>query len=269
MASFKELASKKVGGIPVLYLAGAFVAILAIVAWKMKPSVDVSDPSEPVSETDGGAIDTDGDPDYSALTPTGTVTVVNPPVADTESTKQTNEDWERAAVDYLVESNQATPGVAQTAIHKYLEGSELTYEQGQLRDSAIRKLKTPPEPLVEIGTTGTAPAQRQFSNFPGKHTVKGSNDDGLTKLAALYYGRSETPYTTLLTAANPSLPRYGKYNVGTVVTIPAYTEPKYYVAGSQDAKTIAAKSSISTTSLSLLNPGMVFPVKRGTRVRVK
>ncbi len=266
MASFQEIASKKVAGVPVLYLAGGFVVILAIVAWKMKPTTT---DAGPVDEAQGVAPDlTDGAADYSGLATQGTVTVVQGTTTDTEAVKETNDSWERSAVDYLVEAGLATPSAAQAAIHKYLEGADLSYEEGQLKDAAIRKLKLPPEPLVSIGSIGTQPAQRQIGTLPGKHTVKGSNDNGLTKLAQLYYGRSDTPYTTLLTAANPTLPRYGQYNPGTIVNIPAYTEPKYYVAGSLDAKTIAAKNGISTTTLGLLNPGMSFPVKKGTKVRV-
>lgn len=265
MASFQELARKKVAGIPVLYLAGAFVTILAIVAYKMKPTS-----GEDLGSEDGGdqGDPTNGAADYSGQIGSGTVIVAPSTPDPVEADKPTNEEWGRSAVDYLVESNLATPSVAEAAIHKYLEGADLTFEQGKLKDAAILKLKLPPEPLVGIGSIGTAPAQRQFTSFPGKHTVKGSNDDGLTKIAALYYGRSETPYTTLLSAANTNLPRYGRYSPGTVVNVPAYIEPKYYTAGSQDAKTIAAKNGISTASLQLLNPGMSFPVKKGQKVRV-
>lgn len=264
MPTFQEIVSKKVAGVPVVYIAGAFVAVLVVVAIKMKPTVTAEDdatPNQPAEELDAAE-------DYSSLATTGTVTVVQAATPEAETTTATNEQWGRSAVEYLVSENMATPSEAEAAIYHYLQGADLSYSEGQLKDAAIRKLKLPPEPLPNVGTVGSQPAQKQIGILPGVHKVKGVNDDGLTKLAQLYYGRSDLPYTTLLSAANPKLPRYGHYAVGTTVNIPAYREPKWYTAGSRDAKTIAAKNGTTTQTLTLLNPGMVFPVKTGTKVRV-
>jgi hypothetical protein len=38
----KALMTRKVAGVPVIYIAGLFVAILAVVAWKMKPAAEPS-----------------------------------------------------------------------------------------------------------------------------------------------------------------------------------------------------------------------------------
>jgi hypothetical protein len=273
--NFSELAQRKVAGIPVLYLAGAFVAILAIVAWKMKPSV----PDDEVTGDEGTTPDnvpTDsGDPDaadYSGLVSQGTVTVVQGTQTPTDAVKQTNEDWERAAITYLVDAKLASPSAAQNAIHKYLEGVNLSYDEGKLKDAAITKLKLPPEPLVQVGTVGTAPAQKQFSNFPGRHTVKGPNDNTASKLAQLYYGNSAADRINTIAAANTKLgPASTSYSPGAVVSIPTWTTPytmtatKYYNTASK----IGSKNGLSAAQVVALNPGMVFPVKVGTKVRIK
>jgi hypothetical protein len=270
MASFQELAQKKVAGIPVLYLAGAFVAILAIVAWKMKPSVK----EDPAPDDESAAADsdpTDGAGDYSGLATQGTVTVVQGTQQPEEAVKATNEDWERSAVDYLVESNLATPSEAQNAINKYLAGSELTFDEGKLKDAAIRKLKLPPEPLATIGTVGTAPAQKQAGALPGKHTVKGSNDNTPTKLAQLYYGYSTSPYVLTIAAANSKLGTAAtNYTPGTVVSIPKYYPPRYHKVTSSTRwpSQVAKKNGVSYAQVTALNPSLSTPYKVGASVRV-
>src|SRR3954463_13562219 len=177
MASFQELARKKVAGVPVIYLAGGFVVILGIVAWKMKATSkeeatgDESTTTDSVPE-DGSSEATDMAGDYSGLNTNGTVIVAPQQTTTQEAVKETNESWERTAVSFLISDKHYTPGDAQTGIHTYLEGNDLTFAQGQMRDAAIAKLGLPPEPLTTIGTTGTAPAQKQFNNFPGSHTVR-------------------------------------------------------------------------------------------------
>jgi hypothetical protein len=273
MASFQEIAQKKIAGVPVLYLAGAFVAILAIVAWKMKPSTPPEEPRGDESTTPGNVPTDEGDVDYSGLATNGTVTVVQgTPATAQDAAKQTNDDWEREAVNFIVDSGLASPGVAQTAIHKYLEGSDLSYEEGQLRDAAIKKLKLPPEPLYTVGVTGTEPARRQAGTLPGAHTVKGSNDNTAAKLATLYYGNGDAIHAATITAANT---RYGPtgttYPAGTRITIPQWYTPYNYTATKtiNTATKIGAKNGLSAAQVQALNPSMKFPVSAGTKVRVK
>lgn len=270
MASFSELAQKKVAGIPVLYVAGAFVVILAIVAYKMKPAS--SEDSGPVDETQGESPDqTGGAADYSGLETQGTVTVVQGSPNTSEPVKATNDDWERSAVEYLIEAKLATPSDAQVAIHRYLEGADLTYEQGKLKDAAITKLKLPPEPLTTIGTIGNAPAQKQFSNYPGKHTVKGSNDNTPYKLAGLYYGSTNAEHANRIVASNAKLGPVGTtYSAGSVIYIPAWVTPRYYVITNTTRYpgAAAAKNGIPYDAFLALNPGLVAPYKVGSKVRV-
>jgi hypothetical protein len=271
MASFQEFARKKVAGVPVIYLAGGFVVILAIIAYKMNPPTS-GEESGPVDETDGSGPDqTGGAADYSGLATQGTVTVVQGSTSDAEVTKATNEDWGRSAVDYLIEANLATPSEAQSAIHKYLEGNDLTFEEGKLKDAAIRKLKLPPEPLVALGSIGLQPAQKQFSNFPGKHTVKGSNDNTPTKLANLYYGKSTSPYVLTISAANTTLgPASSNYTPGTVVNIPNYVTPRYFktTPSTRSASRVAAANGISSATVRALNPNLTEPYALGKQIRI-
>lgn len=269
MASFSEIANKRIAGVPVLYLAGAFVVILAIVAWKMKPSTPAEEPTGDEGTTRDNVPD-DDNVDYSGLATQGTVTVVQGTTPPVEPVKSTNEDWERAAVDYLVDAKLATPSEAQSAINKYLEGSALSFDEGKLKDAAIIKLKLPPEPLAAIGTVGTAPAQKQFSQFPGKHTVKGSNDNTAAKLAGLYYGNSTTDRRILIVGANARLgPDGTTYPAGSVLTIPAYKPPTYFrtTATTKWPSQVAKVNGTNATAIQTLNAQIATPYPVGTLVR--
>lgn len=272
MASFSEIANRKVAGVPVLYLAGAFVAILAIVAWKMKPSVPADEPTGDEATTGENVPDDPNNPDYSGLNTQGTVTVVQGTQTAEPAAKATNEDWERSAVDYLVEAKLATPSEAQSAINKYLAGDALSFDEGKLKDAAIIKLKLPPEPLATLGTVATtAPAQKQFTQFPGKHTVKGSNDNTTYKLAILYYGNGAVDKRVLISAANPKLGGvYTTYVPGTVVSIPVSRAPQYYkvTASTRWTSQIAKKNGTTPTAITALNPSLSAPYTVGKNVRV-
>lgn len=268
---FDAIAKKKFLNIPVLYWVGGFVLILAVVAYRMKPSV------EPTSATDaaGTGVDTDGAVDesnpYGGLATNGTVIVAPQQPQASDAVAETNDTWARAAVNYLIESKQATPGAAQAAIQKYLQGDNLTFEEGILRDSAIAKLTLPPEPLVNIGQVSEKPGQKQFSNFPGTHTVKGTNDNTPAKLATIYYGSGDALHQNKIVAANTSLgPASTTYNVGNRIHIPLWITPKYFTAhaGFLTDYQIARANGIAAINVLNLNPGMSFPVVSGAKVRV-
>lgn len=282
MPSFKDLAHKKVAGIPVIYLAGAVAIGLAYLAYKMKPAT----PAEPETPQDNsgagepgsgdGALD--GQDPYSGYTTTGTV-VVQPTTTPTPTpVEQTNEKWEKSAIEYLsVTTKTATVGAASTAIRTYLEGGDLSYEQGLLRDKAVAKLGLPPESLAMVGRTANPaapakkPAQKQFTNFPGVHTVKGDNDNTPYRLAYLYYGNVDALHGNKIAAANPNLgPNSVYYSVGTKVKIPTWEIPRYFTATktTRTAAAVAAKNGISVPVLAALNPGMIFPVNAGQKIRI-
>ena len=267
--TFSEIAQKRFFGVPVIYWALAGVAVLAYVAWKIKPS------SAGDQTTDNGVTPMD-EADLSALNTTGTV-VVQPttqPVADAE--EETNSKWIQAAIDYVVNDLKiATVGDAQTALTKYINGDDLTYDEGKIRDAAVTKLKLPPEGVAKVGQTGAQPAQRQFSNFPGKHTVKGSSDNTPQEIAQLYYGSGATDHAVIILENNL---QYGAlpgttYPVGTVLTVPNYPVSKFYKVtgknGDQYYANVAKKYGLSVAQFQALNPGVPEPIPVGRQVRVQ
>jgi hypothetical protein len=271
--NFNEIASKKVAGIPVLYLAGGFVVILAVVAYRMKTTSGVAEPDTSNAE-DAGAVagESDAAADYSGLATAGTVTVVQSAQNDIQKEVYTNSDWEQDAIAYLVSEKSVSGVDAQVAVNKYLDGSDLTYEQKQWIDACIAKLKAPPDSVGAIGTIGTQPGQKQFSNFPGKHTVKNQNDNTPSKLAGLYYGSGSVDKARLIAGANSALGAPGvTYAPGTVVTIPAYHDPVWYkVTGRGDttAKGVASRNGIMETTVRVLNTGHSEPYAKGSSVRI-
>ena len=273
---FKELAQKKVFNIPVIYIAAAAVLALAYFAWKMKTSKD-SGAEDPGTEPDAGIDDQAASvaDAYSGLNSTGTVTVVQGGTKDDEeAVKQSNEDWATAAIKWLVANKKATATEAQSAIDHYLSGNDLSYDEANLVNlvRASSEIGEPPE-KVAIGNVGTvAPAQKQFSNYPGKHTVKGSNDNTAAKLGQLYYGSGDSSHANRIAASNVSLGPVGTtYIPGTVVVIPAWIPPKFYTVtgvGDVRASQVGSKNGVVTGVIRSLNPGLTEPYKKGTKVRV-
>jgi hypothetical protein len=280
--NFKELADKKVLGVPVLYLAAGFVTILAVVAWRMKSTpntdtsgLDAADGTSGSTETDGAAVlaGMEADGNYSGYVTNGTV-VVQPVATSTETASTTiadNDAWVKAGAEWLVAQKKATGTEAVSALSKYVGGDNLSFDEGTLVNLAIAEKGQPPDSLGKIGTISTAPAQKQFSNFPGSHTVKGTNDNAATKLSALYYGNSDSLHTNKIASANLSLgPPSATYNVGAKVAIPTYTTPRYFVIkkGYTYPSQVAAKNGLSYNQFLALNPGLIAPYKIGTKVRV-
>jgi hypothetical protein len=279
--NFKAIAEKKFLNIPVLYWALGAAVTLLVLAMRMKPIPETPDTTEPASDpsTEGGL----NDPttaDYDGLLPSGTV-VVQPatPVAATVK-EQTNEEWARAAAEYLMsaEGGSIPPGEAQQAMTLYIRGAELSTVQAGYRDKAIKKLKYPPEPLDTIGTVATptqAPPQKQFSVFPGKHIVKGGSDNTAAKLATLYYGSANAGLgAAKIGQYNEQFGPLGTtYNVGDVIMIPGWEEPRYWKATTtmRYPKQFADKMPAGTRTakdIEQLNPGVKWPVAVGASVRV-
>lgn len=270
MASVQEIMHKKVAGIPVVYIGGAAVVVLAIVAYRT-PNTNAA----AATATDAAATDastTDESSIYGSLATNGTVTTA--PVDTSTSTpavEATNDSWLRSSVADVVKANIATAGDAQAALSKYLSGDNLSFQEGQIRDYALKTDGLPPEPLTTVGTVSGAPAQKQFSVFPGTHTVKGANDNTPTKLAVLYYGNGDANHVNSIISRNFNLGPIGTtYNVGTNVLIPEWTTPRYFtvVKGYQYPTQIAAKNGISYAQLLGLNQGVVFPAGIGAKIRV-
>ncbi len=278
MANFSEIAHKKVAGVPVLYLAGGFVVILAIVAWKLKPTtsgaVDASTTDTSGSDATGGLAPT-ANP-YDSLDSDGTVTVVQQPSTSTDTTVvKTNSDWIGEGTTWLIANVPGVTGTqAQAALQKYIDGDSRTFDEESWVNAWIKQDGLPPDGVSSgSGTVGDAPAQKQFSNFPGVHTVKGTNDNNYNKIAQLYYGHSEQATFDLVQAANPQLGITGPFSVGSKINVPAYHTPVYYTvtATSMTASQVASKNGISVYQIEALNnvDAKTAVWHKGNKVRVK
>lgn len=277
--TFNEFAAKKVLGVPVLYVAGAAVIILAIVAYRMKASSAPADtPAE--GAPDAGTTDTtSGDP-YDGFETKGTVIVSPNPVPNPDQelanqSIQTNQEWLVKATQYLITKNNVTGTTAQSALTKYLDGQDRSYDENALVDAVIKEFGLPPDGTSSSGTVGPKPVAKQFTGA-GTHTVQGSSDNTASSLAALYYGSNAQDRIDLIEAANLSKGA-GPWGVGTKISVPEYHVPKYYTtptSGYLSAKNLAAKQGVSLDKLSALNNpkgGAYSPEYRfgpGTRVRV-
>jgi LysM repeat protein len=139
---------RKVGGVPVLYIAAGVVAILAVYAWRAKV-VPADAPADSETGDSENADAAESFPEIerfpSAAAPSPTVDVTPP--------DKTNEDWRRDAIGYLI-SQGASAGAAHDAIERYIDGESLSVEQGKLRDNAVRKLGLPPD-VFRAGATAT------------------------------------------------------------------------------------------------------------------
>lgn len=277
--NFNELAQKKVLGIPVLYLGAGFVTILAIIAWRLKPAADTNTPGTNPADSTAGA-DGEGQTTgqlagttspYDGYDTNGTVVVAPQPSTSTPGAQPTNENWLGQAVPYVAAQLHLSSGDVQAGLSKYLNGDDLTYDQGRMRDAAIDKFGLPPEGTAGFGQVGTQPAQKQFANFPGKHVVKNGNDNTSGKLAQLYYNNSDWAHSSFIAAHNASLgPTNTTYPAGTTVVIPDYTRPHYYTVprGVTTFAQVAAKNGTTSQIVQLYNPQASQPLKVNQVLRV-
>lgn len=255
--TFNDFAAKKVAGVPVLYLLGGGVVILAIVAWKMKPSADSAKADEVPADA-SGAVEDGSDP-YDQFETKGTVIVSPNPVPNPDQelanqSIQSNEEWLTKGVQFLISKNKATGTMAETALSKYLNGQDRSYNENELVDSVIAEFGRPPDGTGGTGNVGAKPAAAQFTGS-GSHKVMGTTDNTASALAALYYGSSAQDRIDLIEAANVGRGA-GPWAVGTQVTVPAYREPVYYTtpgSGYLSAANLAAKQGVSLDVLALLN----------------
>lgn len=266
MEKFNALLKRKVFGIQVLYIALVVGALMVYAAIRYKaPATDAPTDASATDAPGDSGDDTGGDyagpvqqPVFTA-TPSAVVSAENP---------DTNELWGRRAVEWLV-SGGATLSLTTSAITKYLSGDTLSQAEGILRDKAVHQFGIPPEGLIATSTAGyVGPASRQGTP-PCKHVVKGKSDNSFAELALLYFGLNNADAINQMHSANPSLME--PLAVGQTVQIPAFHTPRYYSATSatRTLYAIAAKNGTTPAKVSALNPRMVFPVKVGTRVRVR
>lgn len=241
---------RKVMGIPLIYLAGGFVIILAALAWKMKPAAAPADTTATDTTPVESASDTILSESQSPLPalPLGTVTA--PPSStpgDVGNASITdNDEWLRRGVAFLIEKGNA-PGEAQAALATYLDGGDVTFAQGKMRDDAIREFGLPPTP-PQIGSTGPAPAKSQ-GPLPRSHTVMSSSDNDAVELALLYYGRNDPFAVNSITSRNNGVAHYAvgqkiwiqELPKPTTVTTPAKPAPRYHTVAKGDTLQTVAR----------------------------
>lgn len=158
----------KVAGVPVVYVAGGAVAILVVVAYKMKSTSATQQATQAAAGTDPNA--TDGTLSGAVPNlPTGTVVAPTPPPVDTPVPYSDNSTWMKQAVAYLI-SHGANPGAAQLAMQHYLGGADLTYAEGALRDQAVTQFGLPPDGF-DAGNTAPKPPDPSLNPPPAPKPV--------------------------------------------------------------------------------------------------
>jgi hypothetical protein len=261
--------SRKILGVQVLYWLAIGVLLLAYLAYRMRnasedlPEAAEQEPDELAPEN---ADESAGLYDGFAAQPTPTY---SPGIGST-TTVETNDSWAKKAAEFVGASGLASYGNAQLVIQKYLNGDQLTFEEGKIRDLAIKQFGLPPEPITAGGTGPEAP--RRQGTPPTYHTVKGSQDNDYSELIRLYWGEPTSVSRVQFKAANATIGA-GPYPVGTRVFIPAYQAAKYFIVDSRTnmLSEIAKKFNTTIAAIRILNPGITFTnhiLKPGTRVRV-
>lgn len=263
--NLKALMSKKVAGIPVMYIALALAIVAVYGAIKLKPSPEVAEDTAEEEETE------EFDGDYGDVNQP--VFVANPPQQPGPA-PDTDELWARRAIDWL-RANGVKLELATSGITKYLNEEPLSEAERAVVDRAVQQFGIPPEstpntPTVppRNPTTGyTGPFTRQGTP-PLTHTIKGKSDDSVEELARGYYGSSSPDYVNLIKGGNLRNP--GPYRIGSKVYIPKYRNPKYFMstAAINTEYEIAKRNGTTAAKILEWNNGMKFPVKPGTRVRV-
>lgn len=269
---------RKVAGIPVIYLLGAAAVALAVLAWRMQnaPDSDV----EPGAEAASDAVpmetvqnNSDVNTDYDGFVAKSSITAAPAEKVEEEKPEETNAQWLKKSVEWRV-SQGASGGTVQAALQAYLSGATLSVEQGAERDKAIKQFGLPPDPPEKTGTAVAAPViapAKSQGTLPRYHKVVNTNDDTFADIARIYYPTYDATSVTLIANANRGrLVGSGPFKAGTSVYVPKYAVPKYYTSTKKTntASEIAKKNGISVSALTALNPGMKFPLKSGTRVRV-
>lgn len=282
---------KKVFGVPLLWVALIVAAGLLYWAIKMKGNSSASD----TSSTDSQATDSTGDGTDSTdtsggdsgdtqqpvfIVPNGTTSTVT---TDTGTTvgmtgapvATTNAVWGQEVTTWLIAPAQGySVDVASRVVNNYLNGEPLTQSDAAIRDKAVQQFGLPPEGVPYVAEqAGTSPVNKpavKQGTPPLTHTVKGNHDNTPTQLAVLYYGSNSSGAVATITGQPNNVGMKSPYPVGSKVHIPSNTKAKYFRAttATHTLSAIAAKNGERTERIQAYNPGMKFPVKVGTQVRV-
>jgi hypothetical protein len=182
-----------------LYLLGGGVAIIAIYAYKTKsatPAAAVAaTPVAPPVATIGGDV-------YPTM-PVGT-NIVAPapaPAAGTNTTVTTNDAWLKQGVAFLGTSG-VTGGIAQSALSLYLDGNQMSYAQGVLRDKVIAQFGLPPN-LGPSGPTAMPHSPGYYRKAGTQAIYKLDATGNLTWINASDYAAAGYPAYTDLAPNDP------------------------------------------------------------------
>lgn len=191
--------SQKVAGIPVVYIAGGAVAVITVVAWRMKDSPDVTDgPAEgedAIVDENGLA---DGTNPYGGLATNGTVIVQQPkpePVDTEPDRPMSNEEWVRRGAEWLVKERNVSGPSAYIALEKYLAGKSRSTQEAQWVEAVIKVQGFPPESFNSATPTPTPnqPVGPAPGSKPGYGWVKVNAGDTAAGIASKY-GLSVTTF---------------------------------------------------------------------------
>jgi hypothetical protein len=266
--NFSEIMRRKVAGIPVIYLAAAAVLVLAIVAWRMKPTTD---PVEAQGEPEAGSDEpSEGDP-YRGFETTGTVVAQQPNATEPAPVEETNYTWAKKGAEWLTREKGVPGTQAAQALAKHLEGIDTSFQEQEWINLVIKEYGQPPDGVSAGQTTvKNAPAKRQ-GNPPLVHTVMGPNDNDYGPLETLYYpGYKGQGTRDLLQSVNQPLGHAGPWAVGTKVNVPAYHSPVYYTTPTTMSITqVAAKNGTTAWAIEALNNTNSKAFPKGKKLRVK
>lgn len=174
------LTEKKVAGVPVLYLAAAAVAVLAVVAWRMKPSPDAPPEESPQDGGTDAQLDENGHADgtnpYAGYSGSGTVIVAPaPPTAtDPEDNRPgSNDEWVRQGAEWLVAEKKVNGQAAYVALTKYINSQSRSFQESGWVDLVIAAKGLPPEPFTGTGPTTANPPPPSSTPPPALKAVTG------------------------------------------------------------------------------------------------
>jgi hypothetical protein len=295
MGKIAAFLQRKVFGVKVLYLVAVVVVVLLFFALKMESGISDEEALDTVEETSGdfGITDAEATPTYPDFDGTGTVTVPSTSVGTTDPAvtpgsytsvpEETNETWGRKAIEWLVKNGGASADGATIAIQKYLNGDQLSFAEGELRNKAVTAIGFPPiippsggtlaKPIAATPNPAPAKPVAKVYKAPTTHTITGGGDNTWTELAKLYYQSTAAGHIDAIQAANVNVKGFkhsGEMPKGTKLYIPAKRSPKMYkvVRGKTSAAAIAKANGISEKALRELNDLTKFPAAVGKMVRV-
>lgn len=116
--------------------------------------------------------DTGADPGVG-LGGAGWVSVQPPATGVTSAQPQTNEEWARLATTYLIAQGY-DPGVADSAVRKYMEANQLTAQEYAMMSMVLRQYGPPPNPIgppADPPVVTTPPPSTGGGNTPAPTTT--------------------------------------------------------------------------------------------------